>query len=120
MRFLSVAMILMLGSVLGAQAGAPAQNNAVPKGDAANGKKIFASYGCYQCHGYEGQGGAGARLAPKPLSFDAFSKYVRHPSREMPPYTAKVVKDQELADIYAYLLSIPTPPPASSIPLLSN
>ena len=120
MRFLSVAMILMLGSVLGAQTGAPAQNNAVPKGDAANGKKIFASYGCYQCHGYEGQGGAGARLAPKPLSFDAFSKYVRHPSREMPPYTAKVVKDQELADIYAYLLSIPTPPAVNTIPLLSN
>ena len=120
MRFLSIAMILMLGSVLGAQTPAPAPNNAAPKGDAANGKKIFASYGCYQCHGYEGQGGAGARLAPKPLSFDAFAKYVRHPSREMPPYTAKVVKDQELADIYAYLLSIPTPPPASSIPLLSN
>jgi hypothetical protein len=36
----------------------------------------------------------------------------------MPPYTSKVVSDAELADIYAYLQSIPTPPPASSIPLL--
>src|SRR5207253_2111547 len=77
MRFLSIAMILMLGSVLGAQTPAPAQNNAAPKGDAANGKKIFASYGCYQCHGYEGQGGVGARLAPKPLAYQAFAKYVR-------------------------------------------
>ena len=120
MRFLSIAMILMLGSVLGAQTPAPAQNNAAPKGDAANGKKIFASYGCYQCHGYEGQGGVGARLAPKPLAYQAFTKYLRHPTRDMPPYTEKVVKDQEVADIYAYLLSIPAPPAASSIPLLSN
>src|SRR5207237_10594473 len=115
MRFLSVAMILMLGSVLGAQTGAPAQNNAVPKGDAANGKKIFASYGCYQCHGYEGQGGVGARLAPKPLAYQAFTKYLRHPTRDMPPYTEKVVKDQEVADIYAYLSSIPAPPPVNTI-----
>src|SRR5438067_10753897 len=109
MRFLSVAMILILGSVLGAQTGAPAQNNAVPKGDAANGKKIFAAYGCYQCHGYEGQGGTGVRIAPRPLSYPAFTKYVRHPSREMPPYTEKVVKEQELADIYAFLMTIPAP-----------
>jgi ubiquinol-cytochrome c reductase cytochrome c subunit len=119
MRFLNLAVLLMIGSVLGAQTPAP-QGNAVPKGDAANGKKIFASYGCYQCHGYEGQGGVGVRLAPKPMSYPAFAKYIRHPTREMPPYTEKVVTDQELADIYAYLLAIPAPPPASSLPQLSN
>src|SRR5438105_15660756 len=107
MRFLSIAMILMLGSVLGAQTPASAQNNAAPKGDAANGKKIFASYGCYQCHGYEGQGGVGARLAPKPLAYQAFTKYLRHPTRDMPPYTAQVVKDQEVAAIYAARSPIP-------------
>ena len=120
MRALSLAIVLMLGSMLGAQTPAGGQNNAPPKGDVANGKKIFADYGCYQCHGYEGQGGVGARLAPKPLAYQAFAKYVRHPTREMPPYTEKVVKDQELADIYAYLLSIPTPPPANTIPILTN
>jgi hypothetical protein len=36
----------------------------------------------------------------------------------MPPYTAKVVTDQDVADIYAYLQSIPAAPPASSIPIL--
>jgi ubiquinol-cytochrome c reductase cytochrome c subunit len=93
-----------------------------PKGgDAQNGKKLFQNYGCYECHGYVGQGGgAGARIAPKPIPFAAFSKYVRHPTDQMPPFTAKVVSDKELADIYAYLESIPAPPPAKDIPQLKN
>lgn len=88
-------------------------------GDSKNGQKLFASYGCYQCHGYVAQGGVGPRLGPKPMAFPAFSKYVRQPTGEMPPYTAKVVSDQELADLYAFLQSIPAPPSAKSIPLLN-
>jgi ubiquinol-cytochrome c reductase cytochrome c subunit len=53
------------------------------------------------------------------MAFPAFSKYVRQPTGEMPPYTAKVVSDQELADLYAFLQSIPAPPSAKSIPLLN-
>ena len=87
---------------------------------APNGKKIFDSYGCYQCHDHDGHGGVGARLAPNPIPFATFSKYVRQPTGEMPPYTRKVVTDQELADIYAYLQSIPQPRPAKSIPSLNN
>jgi mono/diheme cytochrome c family protein len=87
---------------------------------ASNGKKIFDSYGCYQCHDHDGHGGVGARLAPNPIPFAAFSKYVRQPAGEMPPYTKKVVTDRELADIYAYLQSIPQPPPAKSIPMLNH
>jgi mono/diheme cytochrome c family protein len=102
-------ILLLLASTLGAQ---------TPS--AANGKKIFDSYGCYQCHDHDGHGGAGARLAPNPISFAAFSKYVRQPTGEMPPYTKKVVTDQELADIYAYLQSIPKPPDAKSIPALNR
>jgi mono/diheme cytochrome c family protein len=92
-----------------------------PKGDAANGKKLFEKVGCYQCHGHEGQGGAaGARIAPKPISFAAFGRYVRHPTEQMPPYTAKVLPDQQLADIYAFLSSIPAPPAAKDVPLLNR
>jgi mono/diheme cytochrome c family protein len=87
---------------------------------ASNGKKIFDSYGCYQCHDHDGHGGVGARLAPNPIPFAAFSKYVRQPTGEMPPYTKRVVTDQELADIYAYLQSMPQPPPAKSIPILNK
>jgi ubiquinol-cytochrome c reductase cytochrome c subunit len=86
-----------------------------------NGKKLFAKLGCYECHGYQGQGGgAGAKLAPGTPSVTALTAYVRHPSGTMPPYTAKVVSDAELADIRAYLASVPAPPPVKSIPLLNQ
>jgi mono/diheme cytochrome c family protein len=93
---------------------------AVPAGDAVNGKMIFDKYGCYQCHDHDAKGGAGARLAPKPIPFAAFTRYVRKPTGEMPPYTSKVVSDQELADIYAFLRTIPAPPAAKSLPILNN
>ena len=104
----------------GSASGAPAAANApaAPTGNAENGKKIYSSYGCYQCHGYAAQGGAGARLAPRPIAFATFARYVRRPTGQMPPYTAKVVSDQELADIYAFLVTIPPPPAANTIPIL--
>ena len=120
MRFiLSFLLVMTVIPALKAQTPASATST-TPAGNAQNGKKIFSNYGCYQCHGFEAQGGAGARLAPRPIAFTAFSKYVRQPTGEMPPYTSRVVSDKELADIYAFLQSIPQPPPASSIPLLSK
>jgi ubiquinol-cytochrome c reductase cytochrome c subunit len=98
----------------------PATRPAAPAGNAQNGRKLFASVGCYQCHGLEGQGGVGPRLAPRPIAFATFSKYLRQPTGEMPPYTAKVLSDKDLADIYSLLLSIPEPPSPDSIPILSK
>ena len=127
MRF--VIVLVMFASILGAQTPRPkaaggagqAAAAAPPAGNAENGKKIFSSYGCYECHGYAGQGGgAGARLAPRPIAFPAFLKYVRGPKDQMPPYTEKVVSDKELADIYAFLQTIPQPPAANSIPILNS
>jgi ubiquinol-cytochrome c reductase cytochrome c subunit len=91
-----------------------------PAGNAQNGKKLFASDGCYQCHGYEAQGATatGPRLGPRPLAFAAFSKYVRQPTGQMPPYSSKIVTDAALADIYAFLQSLPAPPAVGSVELL--
>jgi cytochrome c1 len=45
--------------------------------------------------------------------------YVRNPAPgSMPAYRAKVLADQELADIYAFIKSLPEPRPLSSIPAL--
>jgi len=89
-------------------AGALAQR-APPAGDAVNGKRVYMADGCYQCHGSVGQGSrpTGPHLAPNPVSYEAFAAQVRHPVNTMPPYTSVVLSDQELADIYAYLLTIP-------------
>ena len=89
-------------------------------GNAENGKKLFTSVGCYQCHGREAQGSTatGPRLGPRPIAFAALSKYVRAPTGQMPPYTSKVISDAELADIYAFLQARPQPPALESIQLL--
>ena len=103
-----------------AQTPAPSSADNAPPGNAENGKKLFTQYGCYQCHGYAAHGGTGPRLAPRPMAYAAFSKYTRQPTGEMPPYTTKVVTDAQLADIYAFLRSIPQPPSVESIPILKN
>ncbi len=90
-------------------------------GNAENGKRLFTSYGCYECHGRQGAGAAIApRIGPPVISLAAVIRYVRQPTGQMPPYTTKVASDQDLADIYAFLKSFPPPAPASSIPLLNQ
>jgi mono/diheme cytochrome c family protein len=89
-------------------------------GNAKNGRRLYAKYGCYECHGYEGQGGgsAGPRIGPEPIPLSSLIAYVREPAREMPPYSDKIVSDRDLADIYEFLNSLPHPSVASSDPLL--
>jgi mono/diheme cytochrome c family protein len=89
----------------------------LPAGDPANGKRLFMTYGCYECHGTGGQGGVGPRIGPPTIPTPAIARYVRHPTAQMPPYSIDMVSDQELADICAFLRAIP-PPPAADIPLL--
>lgn len=86
---------------------------------AENGKGVFMRAGCWQCHGTMGQGAmTGPRLAPDPLPFEALASFVRTSNRNMPPYRVQVLSDDDLADIYAYLQSIPKAPDPKSIPLL--
>jgi cytochrome c553 len=107
----------LVAAAASAQAPAP-QQNAGPAGNAETGRKLYVSYGCYQCHGYEAQGSSatGPRLGPRPIAFAAFSRYVRQPTGQMPPYTVKVVSDADVANIYAFVQSRRAP--ASNIPLL--
>src|SRR5690349_24916238 len=97
---------------------AAAQSKA-PSGDAARGKELYVKYTCYACHSFDGHGGAGARLVPMKMLLPVFTAYVRLP-RAMPAYREKVISDAELADIYAYIKSIPESPAAKDIPLLSE
>ncbi len=91
---------------------------------ADNGKVAFVKHGCWQCHGFAGQGSvatsAGRVLYDTKLPFDVFKAYVRDPSGAMPPYHVEILSDSDLADIYAYLESLPQPKPASEIPLLKQ
>jgi len=86
-----------------------------------NGKKIFVRDGCYQCHGYAGQGSiAGAKIGPPVLNAQGMIRYIRKPTGAMPAFSDKVLSDQEVNDIYAYLKTMPAPKPAKDIPLLNQ
>jgi mono/diheme cytochrome c family protein len=112
--------LVTLGITLVVTAAIFAQTQAPPSSDPKNGKKLFAADGCYQCHGYEAQGATptGPRLGPKPIAFAQFSKYIRQPTGQMPPYTTKSIPDKDLADIYAFLQSLPAPPAVDAIAVL--
>ena len=88
---------------------------------AEKGKVAYVKNGCWQCHGFVGQGGvAGPKLAPEPMPFDRFSASTRLTNRSMPPYQQAVLSDEDLADIHAYLRSIPKSADYKSIPLLNQ
>ena len=118
-----VAVVLAFGIPAHAKSGAQSsKSDEAPAGNAENGKKLFAKFGCYECHGREAQGGGynGPRLAPDPAPFSVVQSYIRHPEGEMPPYTEKVASGKDLADIYAFLKSQPEPPPLKSISILNH
>ncbi|HEV8020140.1 MAG TPA: cytochrome c [Candidatus Lustribacter sp.] len=128
-RFVSGALVLTAALLLAAHGAsaqgtpaAPAAAATAPPGDVARGKGDFMSYGCYECHGTVGQGnfGAGARIAPNPPPWATVSSYVRRPRGDMPSFSLKILSDATLADIYAYLKSIPAGKPGSQIPLLNS
>jgi len=89
-------------------------------GNAEKGKAAFLKNGCWQCHGFAGQGGtAGARLAPDPKPAEFYAVFVRHSAGAMPPYTEAILSREDLADIHAWLRTIPKPAEARNIPLLN-
>jgi mono/diheme cytochrome c family protein len=101
--------------------GLVAASQPAPAGNATNGKRLFERDGCYQCHGYAGQGGRdGARLAATSMTVPAFVRYLRRPFGAMPAYTDKVLSDAEASDVFAYLKSLPSAKAAKDIPLLSH
>ena len=92
-----------------------------PSGNAEKGKQLFLKQNCYYCHGTSGQGGRdGARIAQTSLNLQGLMRYVRKPTGGMPAFTEKILSDQELTDIYAYLKSLPAAKPTKDIPLLDQ
>jgi mono/diheme cytochrome c family protein len=105
--------------------GAPAVHaQDTPVGDVANGKLVFIRDGCFLCHGRAGQGGAYngpvPPLAKTEMPFEAFKTQLRQPADDMPAYSAAVISDQQIADIYAFVQSLPGKRDPKEIPLLNN
>jgi len=115
--FAVLALFAFLSPNMSAQT--PTQTAASPAGNAQTGKDLYLRYSCYACHSYDGHGGAGARLVPMRMTVERFSTYVRNP-RQMPPYSTKLLSEAQMADIWAYIKSLPVSPEAKDIPLLAQ
>lgn len=116
----ALAGAMMVGFV--APGSARAQD--APSGDAAKGKRIFLADGCFTCHGRSGQGGAyngpAPILAHTALPFDGFKGQLRNPANDMPAYSDAVLSDQDVADIYAFVETLPGATSPKDIPILNN
>ncbi|MGE3843935.1 MAG: c-type cytochrome [Vicinamibacterales bacterium] len=108
MRIAAGAVLLVVGLLI--PAGAHAQSAAEPVGDPANGKVTYAfgNTSCSNCHGREGEGGFGPALAGRNLAHKQFYDAIRNPVGRMPTFNEANLKDQEIADMRAYLNGLPS------------
>lgn len=115
---------IIFAAVCGSAVVVAAQAQEAPRGDSANGKRLYLANYCYTCHGRVGQGGAyngpAPALAKTAMPYEGLVGQTRNPSNDMPGYSAQVLPDQALADIYAYLQSLPGPSDPKGVALLKD
>jgi len=89
-------------------------------GDAARGQPLFSdTFNCYACHGFDAQSGE-RRLVPLNYTQEGFITFVQNsPLPNMPAFPD--ASPQQLADIFAYIRTIPADAPAlREVPLLND
>src|ERR1700740_58432 len=122
LRAIAVTPVAVIAISAAALAALRAQD--APHGDAANGKRLYLADGCFTCHGRAGQGGAyngpAPRLAQTAMPFDGFKGQVRNPVNDMPAFSDANLSDKDIADIFAFVRSLPGPRSAKDIAILNN
>ena len=99
-------------------------------GNAAAGKGLYYSYGCYACHGYNGETGARAFVGRwgNLATEEGFIRFLRGranvaplvPSTSMPNFGEASLSDKQAKDIYAYIRTFKsTAPELKEIPTLN-
>ena len=114
-------LLLMIFSTAAIAVAAQTQDPASLTGNAERGKTLFTvAYKCASCHGSTGESGS-PRLVPMKRTQGDFIRFVQKPTvNQMPAFGDQSA--QALADVYAYIKSIPekTPPPVQNIPILND
>lgn len=98
-------------------------------GNALEGQEIFYEHGCYGCHGYTGETGVRVLVGSGfLLSEEVFRTYLRLradqnpllPSTQMPNYPERSLDDDQVADLYAFIMTFEgNTPPLEEIPALN-
>jgi len=136
-RWLTVLVLFVPIATLNAQGGrgvAGIGHNPPPTspvtGNAAAGKALYYSYGCYACHGYNGETGARAFVGNwgNLGTEDRFLSFLRGranvapivPSTSMPNFAESSLSDKQAKDVYAYIRTFKsTAPELKDIPTLN-
>lgn len=127
---LAAAPVVMLAQRGGATIGHNPAPTSPVTGNAAAGKPLYYSFGCYACHGYNGETGARAFVGNwGNLQTEAgFIHFLRGranvapvtPSTSMPNFGESSLSDKQAKDIYAYIRTFKsTAPPLKDIPTLN-
>ena len=118
----------------GGRAGATVGNNPPPAspvtGNATNGKGLYFSYGCYACHGYNGETGARPFVGRwgSLATEETFLRFLRGRSNvaplttstSMPNFGESSLSDRQAKDIYAYIRTFKSSAPdLKDIPVLN-
>ncbi len=122
-RMLAVTAAAGIAAALLGLAGAARAQDA-PPGDPVEGKRLYLAVGCFTCHGRSGQGwamnGPAPILAKTQMPFEGFKGQLRSPVNDMPTYSEKVMTDKQVADIYAFVESLPGPRPTKDMKIFDN
>ena len=126
--------VATLNAQVGGRGGGGARDNPAPTspvtGNVAYGKTLYFSYGCYACHGYNGETGARpfvgrwGNLATEG-GFIAFLRGRANvapiiPSTSMPNFGEGSLSDKQAKDIYAYIRTFKSSAPElKDIPALN-
>lgn len=79
-------------------------------GDAARGQHLWQDVKlCKNCHGLNGEGAYAGPRAGDGKSADDWLKQVRSPRANMPHFSDVQVSDQEVADMWTYMQTLPKP-----------
>jgi mono/diheme cytochrome c family protein len=97
-------------------------------GNATSGKALYYSYGCYACHGYNGETGYRAFVGNwgHLTTEQVFITFLREraniapvvPSDRMPNFSEKVMSDKQAKDLYAYIRTFKSSAPGAKDPTL--
>jgi len=128
------AVLIAQGGGRAGRGGAPAANVPAPtspvSGNAVSGKGLYYAFGCYACHGYNGETGARPFVGRwgNLQTEQSFLTFLRGranvapvtPSTSMPNFSEASVSDRQAKDIYAYIRSFKSSAPElKEIPTLN-
>jgi mono/diheme cytochrome c family protein len=93
-------------------------------GDAAKGRQAYLDHDCYTCHGRVGEGGNFLYPAPPLAGLNmpavALQAFLRAAPNDMPSFAPTILTDDDIANIAAFLRSLPGRSDPKDFPLLNQ